>query len=178
MLHRLGLGLLIVSALGCSQGNGKAGEVNAMPVNDNAKVEPVATLVAKNEQLQDKLAKKGLFEGELLLEPSTAKAMDVTLRYTNTQSYGVPIMFNSGMTADLWLINANGTKVWAWSNEMMFTQAIRETVMPAGKTQQVKFRIAADVAATIGKGFYLKAIFSGRATESTTPALEPVIYKF
>ncbi len=179
MLSKTALAMVILAATGCSQSNSSAGEVSDMTKKSNVKASPtVVSPVKKDDETRAKLAQKGLFEGKLIVEHNNGSAMNVTLQYTNTQSYGVPLMFNSGMTADLWLFDSAGKKVWAWSNEMMFTQALRETVMPAGKTQNVKFRIADGIAAKIGKGFYLQAIFSGRATESQTPAMVPVIHKF
>ena len=179
MLSRTALAMVILAVTGCSQSNSSVGEVTDMTKKNNVKASPIiVTPVKSDDETRAKLAQKGLFEGKLMVEHNTGSAMNVTLQYTNSQSYGVPLMFNSGMTADLWLFDATGKKVWAWSNEMMFTQALRETVMPAGKIQNVKFRIADGIAATIGKGFYLQAIFSGRATESQTPAMVPVIYKF
>lgn len=179
MLSKIALAMVILTVSGCSQSNSSVGEVTDMTKKNNVKVSPaVVTPVKSDEETRAKLAQKTLFEGKLIVEHDTGSAMNVTLQYTNTQSYGVPLMFNSGMTADLWLFDSAGKKVWAWSNEMMFTQALRETVMPAGKTQNVKFRIAEGIAMKIGKGFYLQAIFSGRATESQTPAMTPVIYKF
>ncbi|MCL1095214.1 BsuPI-related putative proteinase inhibitor [Shewanella kaireitica] len=179
MLSKTALAMVILAVTGCSQSNSNVGEVTDMTKNNNVKASPaVVTPVKSDAETRAKLAQKGLFEGKLIVEDNFGSAMNVTLQYRNTQSYGVPLMFNSGMTADLWLFDSAGRKVWAWSNEMMFTQALRETVMPAGKTQNVKFRIGADVAKEIGKGFYFKAIFSGRATESQTPAMAPVIYKF
>jgi hypothetical protein len=181
MLHKAGLGLVVLSALGCSQGatSSSSVEVADMKADPSAKVSTAIVTPSDNSDgIKAKLIQKGLFEGKLIVDSVPGAAMKVTLQYTNTQTYGVPLLFNSGMTADLWLFNSAGKKVWAWSNEMMFTQALRETVMPAGKTQNVKFSIAADVASSIEKGYYLQAIFSGRATESQTPALAPILYKF
>ncbi|MGS0826660.1 BsuPI-related putative proteinase inhibitor [Shewanella sp. 0m-8] len=123
---------------------------------------------------KEKSMSKGLLDAKLLVNDKA----NVTLQYTNNQRYGVPLMFISGMTADLWLLDPSGHRVWAWSNEMMFTQALRETVMPAGKTQNVKFTIPASVAAKITKGYSLKALFAGKATESQTPAMLPVTYQY
>ncbi|MCL1048143.1 BsuPI-related putative proteinase inhibitor [Shewanella abyssi] len=181
MLYKAGLGLVVLSALGCSQGIDTSAVENADMTksnNSSAKVTPVIVTPADKSDVKAKLSQQGLFDAKLIVEQTAAQPMKVTLQYTNNQSHGVPLMFNSGMTADLWLMDATGNKVWAWSNEMMFTQAIRETVMPAGKTQNVKFSIAADVASSVGKGYYLKAIFAGRATESKTPAMATVLYKF
>jgi hypothetical protein len=182
MLHKAGLGLVVLSALGCSQGATSHSSVEVAEMtkaSSNAKVSPaIITPIDKSDDMKAKLIAKSLFDGKLIVDRVAGSAMKVTLQYTNNQSHGVPLMFRSGMTADLWLFNSTGKKVWAWSNEMMFTQALRETVMAAGKTQNVKFSITADMASAIEKGYYLQAIFSGRATESTTPAMAPVLYKF
>ncbi|MCK8045215.1 BsuPI-related putative proteinase inhibitor [Shewanella sp. 1CM18E] len=148
--------------------------LQAVIVTDAAKAK-IADSGANNKgSKKDRPMEHALLEAKLLV---TDKA-NVTLQYTNNQSYGVPLMFMSGMTADLWLLDAQGSKIWAWSNEMMFTQAIRETVMPAGKTQNVKFKIPADVAAKIGKGYRLEAVFAGKATESQKPAMSKVTYSY
>ncbi len=143
-------------------------------VTDATKVKIADSGANNRGSKKDSPMDQALLEAKLLV---TDKA-NVTLQYTNNQSYGVPLMFMSGMTADLWLFDSQGRKIWAWSNEMMFTQAIRETVMPAGKTQNVKFKIPAEVAAKIGKGYRLEAMFVGKATESQKPAMNKVTYSY
>lgn len=181
MLHKVGLGLVVLSALGCSQSvtSHSSVAVAEMTKAESATVSSaIITPINKSNNMKAKLNAKGLFDGKLIVNRVSGSAMKVTLHYTNNQSHGVPLIFRSGMTADLWLFNSAGKKVWAWSNEMMFTQALRETVMAAGNTQNVSFSITADVASAIEKGDYLQAIFSGRATESTIPAMAPILYKF
>ncbi|GIU26635.1 proteinase inhibitor [Shewanella schlegeliana] len=197
MTNKAFLSFIVLALLGCSgqqteAANVKSSEANAATVAVNtpsdrsvqpqvqpSKLSTAASIVgaSNGEQRQHK---EGTPVGEELLDAKlvvTSNA-DITLEYSNNQRYGIPLMFPSGMTADLWLLDPQGKRVWAWSNEMMFTQAIREGVMPAGKTQYVKFKIPADIAAKIGKGYSLKAIFAGRATESQRPAMNPVIYHY
>ncbi|ABV87728.1 BsuPI-related putative proteinase inhibitor [Shewanella pealeana] len=179
--------LIAVALLGCSGQQTEAKNLDSATANNTASVQQdLAAVVvapaaivggAKDEQREVKEGKsvsQGLLDAQLVVK---SKA-DITLEYTNNQPYGVPLMFPSGMTADLWLFDPQGNRVWAWSNEMMFTQAIRELVMPAGKTQRVQFEIPANVAMKIGKGYSLEAIFAGRATESQVPAMLPVIYSY
>lgn len=193
MTNKALLPFIAVALLGCSGQQAEAenietvAEVNAPRAQVvSAQVQPINTSPAttagivgadngKSRQLkEEKPVGEELLDAKLVVNTSG----DITLEYTNNQRYGIPLMFPSGMTADLWLLDPQGKRIWAWSNEMMFTQAIREGVMPAGKTQQVKFKIPADIAAKIGKGFSLKAIFAGRATESQRPAMHPVIYHY
>ncbi|GIU14264.1 BsuPI-related putative proteinase inhibitor [Shewanella sp. MBTL60-007] len=189
------LPLIAVALLGCSgqqteAANMKSAEANRSTAAESTpsepQVQPIKSFPAATAGIvgagigEPRQFKEGKAMGEELLDAKLVvnNNTDITLEYTNNQRYGIPLMFSSGMTADLWLLDPQGQRVWAWSNEMMFTQAIREGVMPAGKTQYVKFKIPADIAAKIGKGYSLKAIFAGRATESQRPAMHPVIYHF
>ncbi|GIU16011.1 MULTISPECIES: BsuPI-related putative proteinase inhibitor [unclassified Shewanella] len=186
MAKTLLLPLIAISLLGCSGQQTEGNNLNksAAPSAPSAQLEPSPaasnpTIVggANGEQRyvkEGKAVSQGLLDAQLIVKNKA----DITLEYTNNQSYGVPLMFSSGMTADLWLLDPQGKRVWAWSNEMMFTQAIRELVMPAGKTQRVEFKIPADIAVNIGEGYSLKATFGGRATESQVPAMLPVIYSY
>ncbi|ABZ76434.1 intracellular proteinase inhibitor domain protein [Shewanella halifaxensis HAW-EB4] len=190
MLNPLLLSLAVFGLMGCSSQQAEAAKVETtttpktLPSQiQQPQVQPIKVLptgivgggsAGDRVSIKDKAMSQGLLDAKLVV---TDKA-NITLQYTNNQSYGVPLMFASGMTADLWLLDPTGHKVWAWSNEMMFTQALRETVMPAGKTQNVKFTIPTKVAAKITKGYSLKAIFAGRATESQSPAMLPVTYYY
>ncbi len=153
--------------------------VQPVTVSPSASTNVVVGIVA-TESTEDRASKKDQSMSKALLDAKLVvnDKANITLQYTNNQRYGVPLLFVSGMTADLWLLDPAGHRVWAWSNEMMFTQALRETVMPAGKTQNVKFTIPASVAAKITKGYSLKALFAGKATESQTPAMLPVTYQY
>lgn len=179
--------LLTLSAftlMACSQGNGPEINSNLTPQNTDTDISVVkdtivkdtrvkAVVVAKDSIERSQFKKsisednmtKGLLTGEL--EASVDNGLLVSLKITNNQSYGVPVQYRSGMTADLQLLDPMGNKVWAWSNEMMFTQAIRDTVIQVGKPITVKFKIpAATMKQVKGAGFTLKAVYAGQATES------------
>ncbi|WP_299806784.1 BsuPI-related putative proteinase inhibitor [uncultured Shewanella sp.] len=179
--------LITVSLLGCSGQQTEAEQLGTDAATNAPSVQlqqapvagaPAGIVGAANGEQRDVKDGKSMSQGLLDAQLVVKNKADITLEYTNNQSHGVPLMFPSGMTADLWLLDPQGKRVWAWSNEMMFTQAIRELVMPAGKTQRVKFAIPADVVANIGKGYSLKVIFAGRATESQVPVMLPVIYNY
>ncbi|WOT03728.1 BsuPI-related putative proteinase inhibitor [Shewanella youngdeokensis] len=169
MLKKTALTLVMLSTIGCSG--------LASHSNENAKMEPVDHS-QKAALVKDDISAQGLLVGDLQVNTAASGEINVTLQYSNQQSYGVPLMFTSGMVADLWLFDPEGHKVWTWSSDMMFSQAIRETVIAAGKTQSVQFTIAAPTALTIKKGFYIQAVFAGKATESKKPAMVPVRYQF
>ncbi|MCL1091834.1 BsuPI-related putative proteinase inhibitor [Shewanella profunda] len=90
---------------------------------------------------------QGLLQGELLLDPfvGVKQPLTVTFTVTNPQSYAVPLRYNSGMTADLWLVTMEGKRLWAWSDDMMFTQALRDTQLDAGRTITEKFIIPENI---------------------------------
>ncbi|WP_252345710.1 BsuPI-related putative proteinase inhibitor, partial [Shewanella indica] len=58
------------------------------------------------------------------------------------------------MTADLWLVDDKEQRVWAWSDEMMFTQAIRDTSVKPGQTLKVMFKVPAKALERIGPEGY------------------------
>lgn len=129
--------------------------------------------LAKESQIKAAKMDKGLLSGQLQVSLKTA--FTVTLIITNNQSFAVPIQYRSGMTADLHLLDPQGNKIWAWSDTMMFTQAIRDVVIAAGKVIPVKFTLPKDALAQVkGKGYSLVAVYAGHATESTTEAMGEV----
>ncbi|NMH64127.1 proteinase inhibitor [Shewanella sp. SHSM-M6] len=110
-----------------------------------------------------------LFTGELILDSAFEpnQPLKVTLLVTNVQRHAVALRYNSGMTADLWLLDPQGKRLWAWSDDMMFTQALRDTVIQAGGVIKVRFLIPAKALARVkGKGYYLEAYFAGKAQEA------------
>lgn len=181
--HMLLASLAIVSLTACSQSNldNKLDSVaETQPVEaDMPKEQKVKVVVlAKDDVDITKLQKhhsegkmtKGLLTGEL--DVTLDNGLLVSLKILNNQSYGVPIQYRSGMTADLQLLDPMGDKIWAWSNEMMFTQAIRDTVIPSGKETTVKFKIPQTVMSQLkGKGYTIKAIYAGQAIESKELAM-------
>ncbi|WP_299009935.1 BsuPI-related putative proteinase inhibitor [uncultured Shewanella sp.] len=125
--------------------------------------------------IEDKLAlskdqqQSALLMGKLILPAhiEKAKALSVVLEVTNPQSYGVPLLFSSGKSGDLYIYNDEGQRIWTWSEQMMFTQALRETVLASGKSMKVKFDVPAKLMSALwGKDYTLQAVFAGKATES------------
>lgn len=171
MDYKTTLAVVLLTTMACSQ----ADEDNNNTHQKN-KVNNGAAEVLKSSE--SKPGEQALLSGELSVETLSSGALKVTLRYTNTQSHPVPIVFYSGMTADLWLFNSGGETVWNWSKDMMFTQAIRETSLLAGETKEIEFQIDAKLAKTIKKGFYLEALFSGRSVELEGVVMSPAIYHF
>ncbi|MCF1426661.1 MAG: hypothetical protein LPD71_01275 [Shewanella sp.] len=108
-------------------------------------------------------------------KPSARGLTVIQLLVTNPQSYGVPMQFNSGMTGDLWLMAANGERLWAWSDDMMFTQALRNLTLASGKTMTVNFDIPAKVMERARQGDYWQARLMAHNSESTKPLLMPQI---
>jgi hypothetical protein len=182
--------LLTLSAftlMACSQGNGPdidsslAAKNTDKGVTSPNEVKVKAVVIAKNS-VEDSLIKRSISEGKMAkgllsgeLDASVDNGLLVSFKITNNQSYGVPIQYRSGMTADLLLLDPMGNKIWAWSNEMMFTQAIRDTVIPVDKPITVKFKIPQKTMNQVkGSGYTLKAIYAGHATESKDVAMGDV----
>ena len=173
------LGLIALS--GCSQEvsqSGEATQVKLQPVvqAEAAKIDESSLTssesykLAKEAEIKDGKMDKGLLSGQL--QVSLTSGFAVSLLITNHQSYGVPIQYRSGMTADLHVLDPQGNKIWAWSDTMMFTQAIRDVVIPAGKVTPVTFTLPKDVLAQVkGKGYSLVGVYVGQATESSQPAM-------
>lgn len=172
--------LALASLLGCSQEvSEQLSEGQTVPLR--AEETRSVNIVGAGElpvKQQEAPMGAGLLDGKLSVESGKENEIIATLTYQNNQSYGVPLMFASGKTADLIVSDENGKKLWFWSMGMMFTQAIREIVMPAGATQKVKFTIPSHIAVKIGKGSTLTAVFSGKATESQRPAMQEVKYVY
>ncbi|MBB1267979.1 proteinase inhibitor [Shewanella sp. SR44-3] len=113
---------------------------------------------------------KASLTGTVKLAPkeSTQQAQTLTLTLVNQQQYAVALQYNSGMTADLWLLAPDGTRLWAWSDEMMFTQAIRNVTMASGETLTVEFQLPAHTLANIkGPEYKLKAILKAKAMDDS-----------
>jgi hypothetical protein len=110
-----------------------------------------------------------------LSSPPTAQSLIFEL--VNPQPHPVGLQFNSGMTADLWLLSPDGTRVWGWSDEMMFTQALREVTMASGETITVDFQLPSHALAMIqGPGYRLKAILKAKAMDDSQLKLVNDVY--
>jgi hypothetical protein len=57
-----------------------------------------------------------------------------TFRVTNNANKKVEIVFPSGHTHDVVVVDAAGEEIWRWSNGRMFTQALQNRVLSAGDT--------------------------------------------
>ncbi len=126
------------------------------------------TLVEGEPQMSE-----AIFEGRLTSEPS-AKGLSVRLTIHNPRQHDVAIQYRSGMTADLWLVDAQGKRLWAWSNTMMFTQALRDTIVTADKTFSVNFTIPNTVLSKMPQGILMQAKYAGIALEVNQPAMADI----
>ncbi|WP_298773467.1 BsuPI-related putative proteinase inhibitor [uncultured Shewanella sp.] len=136
--------------------------------------------------IKDKLAlpkeekQSALLVGKLIIPEHIEKntALSVVLEVTNPQSYGVPLLFSSGKSGDLYIYNDKGQRIWTWSEQMMFTQALRETVLASGKSMKVKFDVPAKLMSDLwGKDYTLQAVFAGKAMESKNKVMGKVSQK-
>ena len=65
---------------------------------------------------------------------SANDSIEFVLQVTNTTDEPVPVSFSSGQTYDFVVYDASGAEVWRWSDERMFTQALREESVAPGET--------------------------------------------
>lgn len=123
-------------------------------------------------------AMPGLLRGELALAPFVdfKQSVKATLTVTNPQTYAVGLRYNSGMTADLLLVTQDGKRLWAWSDDMMFTQALRDSQLAAGKVITTSFSIPPKAFAGIpADGARLEAHFAAKALESDALVMAPIV---
>jgi len=185
----LSLGGVLLTA--CSQGANKEA-ISEKAISEEGiakttiaeKVNTSAVEVPSNMKLRDKklipkrleskaAVQTGLLTGELQVTP--ANGLNVLLLITNNQAYGVPIQYRSGMTADLQILDPQGEKVWAWSDEMKFTQALRDTSIASGQVIKRQFTVSKGVLSNLkGRGYSLVAKYVGHATESKQVAMTDV----
>lgn len=117
-------------------------------------------------------------KGELTLDTfkDFKQPLKAKLTVTNPQTHAIALRYHSGMMADLWLVSQEGKRLWAWSDDMMFTQALRDTQISAGQEISAVFEIPAKVLAGIPiEGLRLEAHFAGKALESDMATMAPVI---
>lgn len=115
-----------------------------------------------------------LLSGLLEAEPysDANKAMPLTFTVTNTQSEAVNIRFNSGMTADLWLYDQKGQKVWSSSQDMMYTQALRDVTLAPTKTIVSRFSVPAAIMNKVDdSGYRFEVKFAGKSTDGSDAML-------
>lgn len=159
----------LLALIGCTGG------VNSdVQANHAKQINKKVILTAGNEmQTMD----ESLLHAKLEISPyyQDAKSMAVELIVTNSSSVGVDLQFNSGMQADLWLIDPKGQKVWAWSDDMMFTQAIKHIRIGVGKSLKSKFNVPSDILSKVDKrGFTLQPKFKGRSLETNSPIVNDI----
>ncbi|UJF20733.1 BsuPI-related putative proteinase inhibitor [Shewanella sp. OMA3-2] len=168
-MHKILGAISLMTIIGCT--GGVNSDVHAKHVNQlNAKV--VLTAGGEIQTMQE-----ALLDAKLAISPfyQDAKSMAVELTVTNSNSVGVDLQFNSGMQADLWLLDPKGQKVWAWSDDMMFTQAIKQIRIGAGKSFKSQFNVPSAILAGVNKpGFTLQPKFKGLASESRLPVINAI----
>ncbi|WP_226684369.1 BsuPI-related putative proteinase inhibitor [Shewanella indica] len=165
------LPLLAVLALaGCSGSN--AATTQPVPQKSPAGMEELRMPTLHFGTIK-KAPTPALFEGKLTFSDVVDKQpLQVMLEIHNPKAYAIGIRFNSGMTADLWLVDDKEQRVWAWSDEMMFTQAIRDTSVKPGQTLKVMFKVPAKALERIGpEGYSFQARFEGKPLESSMAAM-------
>ncbi|WP_434951789.1 BsuPI-related putative proteinase inhibitor [Shewanella sp. HL-SH4] len=159
----------LLALIGCTGG------VNSdVQANHAKQINKKAILTAGNEM---QTVNESLLHAKLEISPyyQDAKSMAVELIVTNRGSMGVDLQFNSGMQADLWLLDPKNQKVWAWSDDMMFTQAIKHIRIGAGKSLKSKFNIPSDILEQVNKGgFTLQPKFKGLVSESSSPVVNVI----
>jgi hypothetical protein len=69
----------------------------------------------------------------LRAEPQAGSVL-FTLQVTNATEEPVELVFNSGQEFDF-VVQRGETRVWRWSDEMMFTQAIQHLTLSPGETR-------------------------------------------
>ena len=132
----------------------------------------------KVEQVSNKPS-QALLTGTLSLDTFVdfKQPLKATLTVRNPSTQSVALRYHSGMTADLLLTTVQGKRLWAWSDDMMFTQALRDTQLAAGEELVVRFAIPPKALAGIpNEGAHLEAQFAAKALESELPAMAPVVY--
>lgn len=121
---------------------------------------------------------KSQLKGELTLESFVdfKQAVNAKLVLHNPAPHAISLRYHSGMTADLVLTTEQGQRLWAWSDDMMFTQALRDTQLASGESLVVAFAIPPKALAGIPmEGAYLEAQFSGIELQSGLPAMAPIV---
>ncbi|NKF51456.1 hypothetical protein G3R49_12900 [Shewanella sp. WXL01] len=192
--------LLVVAALSatiisaCSQSNQADADVAKQPAQVNEQASAVQTpdkqLKAKPtiKELKSSMADvtigkqvaphtQSVLHGHLVFDEQASQNGKGVFRLTitNPLEQSVKINFNSGKTADLVLFDARNRKVWAWSDDMMFTQALGSKTLAAGKSIKSQFMVPEKVMQTLVKGSRFQVEFAGKLQDSSKMVLHPVI---
>ncbi|GIU52907.1 MULTISPECIES: BsuPI-related putative proteinase inhibitor [Shewanella] len=122
----------------------------------------------------------GFLEAKEYTDPT--KAMSLMYTATNSQSHSVSLRFNSGMTADLWLYDPKGQKVWSSSQDMMYTQALRDVTLAPAQTIKTRFSVPVAIMEKVsGPGYRFEVKFAGKVDGSSMPLINanstPLIVK-
>ncbi|MFV0595691.1 BsuPI-related putative proteinase inhibitor [Shewanella sp.] len=131
----------------------------------------------KVEQVSNKPS-QALLMGTLSLDAFVdfKQPLKATLTVRNPSTQAVALRYYSGMIADLLLTTVQGKRLWAWSDDMMFTQALRDTQLAASEELVVRFAIPPKALAGIpNEGAHLEAQFAAKPMESELPAMTPVV---
>lgn len=125
-------------------------------------------------KMQDAQATAPL-QGSLSLIEVSAEYQRWQLDVSHSGNGSISAHFRSGMSADLKLSGANGERIWAWSDEMMFTQALREETISAGSSLQFRFDVPRRLLDGCGGECRLTAVFAGRSADGQELMLPTVI---
>ncbi|WP_169307099.1 BsuPI-related putative proteinase inhibitor [Ferrimonas sediminicola] len=79
--------------------------------------------------------------------------LDVTVKVENLTGVDMDLTLLSGMTADL-LLAKSGQPVWRFSQERMFTQALRPWPLASGEARTLTFTIGTEVLTSLAPGGY------------------------
>ncbi|WP_144207229.1 BsuPI-related putative proteinase inhibitor [Shewanella donghaensis] len=160
------VGCLSILMVGCSATSADVtAEAQQTTVNQVVKADKTIMLGAGVSTMAHTL-----LTGQLDAEPYTdsTKAMSLTFTATNTHSETVRIRFNSGMTADLWLYDQKGQKVWSSSQDMMYTQALRDVTLAPTKSIVSRFSVPAAVMGKVnGSGYRFEVKFAGKSSDDS-----------
>lgn len=192
ILRPLGIGMVAAQLLGCfaplAQSNEPKTDIRTEAAKQTEVVQ-TAGIAAKLQGIKEKPSLKveqissftspSLLKGELSLGTFVdfKQPLKATLTIRNPSANAVALRYHSGMTADLVLTTVQGKPLWAWSDDMMFTQALRDTQLAAGEELIVTFAIPAKALAGIPtEGANLTAQFEGKAMQSELPAMAPIVF--
>jgi hypothetical protein len=145
----------------------------------NVMNEEVVPMNIDKKELKPTVLQASLLGDVRVAAKSAEKPSDQSLSFqlVNPQPHGVGLQFNSGMTADLWLLSPDGTRLWGWSDEMMFTQALRDVTLASGEAITVDFQLPGHALDMIkGPGYRFKAILKAKAMDDNPLKLVNDVY--
>ncbi len=64
----------------------------------------------------------------------TGQTVLLTLEATNKSSAAADLLFGSGQSYDIFITDLHKQEVWRWSQGRVFTMAVREVLLPAGRS--------------------------------------------